>query len=286
MSVLQAYRSLNEDQKRALREKKLDLTLPVNDMLATFKPLASCDAMADKVRGKFGCTFGLGIVLTIVAFFFCANLGWSLGTIAIVLAVLAIAVWAGFFWFWTKSIDVSNNFRQFVIPVLTVLKEDIDPAQPVQVQIDLTGPTTAPKKVNESAPYKAGNYYKIVDTFYKDPWMSAQAVLVDGTKLTWSIVDAIRERKKTKRNPRGKIKTKTKYTKKSDLEVSIGLRNKNYEVTAPAGGEVDRNEKRTRVKLERQVVTQSLEPIDPRALLDVVAEVYRSTRPATKEGQA
>jgi hypothetical protein len=189
---------------------------------------------------------------------------------------------AGILWGWTRGIDVSNNFRQFALPVLTVLREDFDPQSPVHISVDLSEATSAAKKTGEGAPYKSGAYYKIVDSTYVDPWMSLHGVLVDGTKLKWSVTDKIRERKKTKRNPRGKIKTKTKYKKKSDIEVSMGLRKKTYAMTATEG-QTSGDEKRHSVKLEREVVTASLDPIDPRALLDLVADVFRSAAPA-KEG--
>jgi hypothetical protein len=283
MNVLKAYRSLTAEQKRALRDKKLDLNRPVGPLLEFLKPLAACDAMSDKVRTKLGCTFGLAIVATIALAIASINRGWPLFATILLLAVVVVMLGSGYLWRWTRSIDVSNNFRQFMLPVLTVLREDIDPAYPVHVKLDLTAPTAPVKKRGESAPYKQGAYYKIIDKTYVDDWMSVDALLVDGTKLSWRVSDSIRERSKTKRNPRGKHKTKTKYKKKSDIEVSMGLRKKTYALAATEG-EVSNDEKRNRVKVSREVVSASLDPIDPRALLDLVADVFRTTRPAKEAG--
>ncbi|MGZ8781651.1 MAG: hypothetical protein ACXW31_17170, partial [Thermoanaerobaculia bacterium] len=112
---------------------------------------------------------------------------------------------------------------------------------------------------------------------------SAEAVLVDGTKVSWSVTDRIRERKKTKRNARGKYKSKTKYTKKIDLDVQLALRTKTY---ALAGAEVSGDGKRSKVEVQRSLRTESLDPIDPRVLIDAIAEVYRAARPAKKEAHA
>lgn len=284
MNVLKAYRSLNAEQKRALRDKKLDLNRPVGPLLEFLKPLAACDALSDKVRTRLGCTFalalGVAIVLVIVAF----KERWPILVTLLLLAVVVVMFGSGYLWRWTRGIDVSNNFRQFMLPVLTVLREDFDPAHPVHVKLDLTGPTAPVKKRGESAPYKQGAYYKVVDKTYVDDWMSVDAVLVDGTKLSWSVSDSIRERTKTKRNARGKHKTKTKYKKKSDIEVSMGLRKKTYALVSTEG-EASSDEKRNRVKVTREVVTTSLDPVDPRALLDLIADVFRTARPA-KEGGA
>jgi uncharacterized membrane protein YkoI len=116
--------------------------------------------------------------------------------------------------------------------------------------------------------------------------MTAAAVFVDGTKVRWSVTDEVRERRKTKKNARGKYKTKTKYRKKTDIEVEVGLLKKAYAVTAEAAGEVSIDDKRTKVRLEREIRSDSLEPLDPKALIDVVADVYRNTRRPVKEAGA
>lgn len=283
MNVLKTYRSLNAEQKRALREKRLEMNRPIGPLLEFLKPLAACDAMSDKARGKLGCTFALAIGAVLVVVIVFANAGWSVAATLILAAVVLLTIGSGYLWSWTRGIDVSNNFRQFALPVLTVLREDFDPSQPLHVQLDLTGPTTPQKKRAESAPYKKGAYHKVVDSAFVDEWMSVEAVLVDGTKLSWRVTDSIRERRQTKRNARGKTKTKTKHKKKSEIEVSMGLRKKTYALAATQG-EISSDEKRHMVRMSREVITDSLEPIDPRALLDLVADVFRSVRPAKEAG--
>jgi hypothetical protein len=282
VNVLKTYRSLTAEQKQAISQKRIDMSRPIGDLLAFLKPIAACDALSDKVRTKLGCTFGIAIVALVVLIFVFMGAWTGVKTI-IILAVAAIMSWSFFLWRWTKSIDVSNNFRQFAIPVLTVLRDDFDPAQPVHLRIDLTGPTEKGKKRNETPPFKKGVYHKVVDSMYVDPWMTAEGHLVDGTKLSWEVTDTIRERSQTKRTARGKIKTKTKHKKKSSIDVSMGLRRKTYALAATEG-EVSSDEKRHTVKLSRQVVTPSLDPIDPRALLDVVVDVFRAARPAKEVG--
>ena len=278
MNVITAWRSLSPEQKSILRNKRLKLNRPIDELLALLKPLAGCDAMADKSRTRLGCSFAVAIALTIAAAF-------ALGAVA-ALVLLAITIALGYFYFWTKRIDVSNNFRQFVIPVLTVFREDIDAGHPVHLELDLASPTAPSKKQLEKEPYKQGAYHKVIETHYLDPWMSAEARLVDGTKLSWRVTDSIRERKKTKRNARGKYKTKTKYRKKTDLEVRLGLRKKTYDVTAVADAEVTSGAKRNVVVREQEIRSASLDPTDPRALIDLIADVYRNARVAKKEAGA
>ncbi len=286
MNAWTAYRSLSAEQKHILRSKKIDLSRPIDEILMLLKPLATCDKLADKSRTKAGCSFGLGVVLSIGLLIGFSNIGWSMITIPVFLLFIAAVVGAGVLWSFLRRVDISNNFRSFSLPVLTLMREDFDASKPVKLRMNLDPPTASSKKTAESAPYKLGAYHKIIDTTYVDPWMSVAAVLVEGTKLSWDVTDEVRERKKTKRNARGKYKTKTKYRKKTDIEVEMGLLKKNYSMTPSVDSALTSDAKRHKVSLEREVRTDSLDPIDPRVLIDVVANVYRNTRQPVKEAGA
>jgi hypothetical protein len=285
MDAWKTYRSLNAEQKAILSRKQLELERPVDELLAVLKPLAVCDSIANKSQTRFGCTFGLLLVVSIGAAIFFANIGWSALTTTAIVLLVAGTLAAGWFWRWLAGLDVSNNLRSFVVPVLTLFREDIDPKTPVRLRLDLSAPTAKPKKTGESDPFKQGIYHKVIDTTYVDPWMSADTVLVDGTKLSWSVTDRIRERTKTKRNARGKYKSKTKYRKVSDLDVQMSLRTRNYALGTP-DAELSADGRRSKVAVERSVRSDSLDPIDPRALIDAITDIYRSARPVQKEAQA
>ena len=287
MGLLQAWRSLDPEQKRILLTKQVSLRRPVDDVLKLLRPLAACDALADKARTKLGCSFAFSILAAIVGTFLLLGNGVGTAvTLLIIAAIVAIAIAFGYFWNWTRRIDVSNNCRQFLVPVLTVFREDIDATQPMHLRLDLSSPMEKRKKKSQSDAHAEGAYYKVIESVYLDAWMSAEAMLVDGTKLSWEITDLIRERKKTKRTARGKIKSKTKYKKKTDLEVTLALRAKDYEIGEIADADVEKRGKRNVVQMQRTISTASLDPIDPRALIDLVAEVYRRATPAQKEAGA
>jgi hypothetical protein len=286
MNVWTAYRSLGSEQKQILRDKKVELNRPIDEVLALLKPLAACDAMADASRTKVGCMFGAGIVLSIVLAVMLNNVGWSALTLFVMVLFAAAVIAAGVLYTFTARIDLSNNFREFALPVLAVFREDFDAARPMHLRMALDPPTSSAKKTSETPPYKRGAYHKIIDTTYVDHWMTASAFLVDGTKLSWNVKDEIRERKKTKKNPRGKYKTKTKYRKKTDVEVEVALRKKTYAVDASSGGAYSSDAKRNKVQVEREIRTESLDPLSPKALIDVVAEVYRNARRTVKEAGA
>jgi hypothetical protein len=286
MNVVQTYRSLSAEQKQILGAKQADLRKPIDELLAILKPLAACDKVADKARTPLGCTFALSIVALIASLIIFSNNGWGPSGYAAIGLVVFILIASSTLFFWTRGVDMSNNVREFVLPVLTVFREDIDPARPVHLKIDLRSPTDAKKKTGESAPFKKGAYHKIIDTMYLDEWMTASAYLIDGTKVSWKIADTIRERKKTKRNARGKYKTKTKYKKKTDLEVEVALRKKTYDLAGKQSGELTSDDRRNTVHMETKLRSDSLNPVSPRVLIDLVTSVYRKTRPAARGAQA
>lgn len=279
MNVWTVYRSLGAEQKQILKDKKVELNRPIDELLALLKPLAACDKVADKSRTKLGCSFGVGIVAAIVLAF--------TGLLIPLVLVAAAAVVLGVLYFFTRKIDLSNNFREFALPVLTVFREDFDAAKPVRLRLNLDPPTAKEKMTAELPAYKQGIYHKVIDKTYVDPWMSATAVLVDGTRLSWDVTDNILVRAKTKKTARGKYKSKTKYKKKTDLAVEVGLRKKTYAMAAPAAGQqVSSDDKRHTVQMEREIRTASLDPLAPKELIDLVADVYRQTRKPVKEAGA
>lgn len=97
-----------------------------------------------------------------------------------------------------------------VVPVLRVLQEDMEPGAPLGVTADLRGPMVDDKRgmsrnLNVRPPVRSAS-----ETFYNDPWLVVRAELRDGSVLDVVVVERVRMRRVVKRNPRGKIKSKTK----------------------------------------------------------------------------
>lgn len=283
MNAWQAHRSLSAEQKQLIASKTVDLNRKPDELIALLTPIASYDSVVDKMRKPLGCTGALAIVACIPLFFLFSGSDWGPLFGILFFAVFAIAVAALWGWAWTRKVDLSDNLRGTGLPLLSIFREDFARDEPVHVRFDLRPPTDKTKKQSESEPYKHGAYYKIIDTMYTDPWMDGEAVLQDGSAMKWSIVDSIRERKKTKKNPRGKIKTKTKYTKKTEIEVSVALRTKTYAITPPGDAEIKRGEKKNVVTVSRRIRSAALDPIHPTAFVELVANVFQRVRPAEKE---
>ncbi len=199
-----------------------------------------------------------------------------------VVLLIAATVTAAVLWNRLRSLDLSNNLRVFALPVLALLSEDMEPSQPVQIRLDLSPCTAKSKLTEKTEPYSSGAYYKIIDSFYLDPWMEGSAALADGSRLSWTITDRIRERKKTKRNPRGKIKTKTKHSKKSVMNVRVELPSGSYAVESPSDADVQAGGKRNVFKLSDTVKAANLDPISPGTFVDLVAAAYGRVAPVRR----
>jgi hypothetical protein len=279
MGVIAAYRSLNAEQKQIIKERIVNVNRPVDELLALLRPLAACDKLVGK-SGKFGCYGGLAIPLVILTAILTSN-GVLPGAVGGLLVVaLIVAMIASFvLWGWAKSIDLHDGLNSFTLPMLSVFRDDFDREKPLHLQLDLRAPDHKEKLVSKGDPYKKGAYHKIIDSIYKDEWCSGEGVLTDGSKLRWSVRDAIRKRDKTKKTASGKYKSKTKYKKITTLDVSLTLKKKRYAVAGAEGQTIEEGENAHTVQLRRRVRSESLVPIALDPFVDAVTGIYSNAKP-------
>ena len=287
MATLRYLRTLSPDQRDVLAKKKIDGEFTAVQLLALLRPLAEFDGMNDRTRGKTIWIIVLSVVAAIATLFFLVEINALIGWVVIGLLLSAVAVLIAIEVRLGK-LDVSNNVRQIALPFLAVLREDTPRDSSLQVRIDLTKAMDKSKKKEKRPPYKRGRYHKIVDTLYQDPWFAGSAQLADGSRLRWEVEDDVVHSQCSKRNARGKYKSKSKYTKRSLLHVTVSLPLRNYqfgEIGKVQGtrSAVSANDKRTVVKLSRKLKSRSLEPFHVSELVNLVSAAYRPVSPANKE---
>lgn len=287
--ALKALRSLSAEQKALLQAKQLSGEYEPGALIALLRPIAAFDRLADKARTPMGCSTAFLFVLAFVLLIVSANV--SLFLLPLSVAALGGAIWLLVTVLKLKKLDLSNNFRQVAMPLLAVLREDMEKGATMNVRLDLSPATAKGKKTGTGKPYKEGAYHKVVDTTYVDAWFGGGTRLADGSLLQWDVTDDVVESRRTKRTPRGKYKTKTKYRKESTFTVNVSLPAKEYAAAAlpPVEGEkvkVKEGEKRTTFRVSRTVKTKSIDPVDPQELFDAISEAYRRVRPADASGSA
>jgi hypothetical protein len=257
MSFIDAYKSygsLNDQQKQFLREKQIDAEFPTDTWIAFLKGVASYDQHGDSLRKAIGWIAAIGIIVGFFGAIFAESVAMLL---FVMLGLIALA-----FYFILRKVDVPNTLREFVLPFITLIREDVAPDDTVHMQLDLRGGTKDDKKKSTENFEHLGR--KIQQNFYNDSWMQGDTKLADGTALQWEIYDYIRERQITKRNPRGKTKTKTKYKVRRTFDVRVGLRGDEYALntaaSAPTVGKtsVKQGEKRNVIRTRHSTIGTSL----------------------------
>ena len=190
-----------------------------------------------------------------------------------------------------KKHDVPNGLRQFALPLLAILREDQDPEKPLDLFLDLTGATMYWKQVNRTPEYKKPPYHKVVDSFFSDPWFQGNAHFADGAHVNFVVTDQVKSTKKTKRNPRGKIKTKVKNKKKTEVAVTLSVPSKNYmrsDPTAPQRGvpkeKVKPGESRVTVKTSGTIEARNADALPGiELLLELISAAYERVEPARRK---
>jgi hypothetical protein len=272
MSATGLLKSLSDEQKAILAAKTVKLNRPADEVLALLKPIASFDAAAAPARKTAGCSLSALIVLSIVVAIYGVNQDGNLRSVSLVLAggMVVAAIIFGMTWSKLRATDVSDNLSNTVIPFLTILREDVAAGEPVALDIDLSA-ADAKEKLAQTIPSKTKGYPKLVTTVFMNPWFEGSAVFADGTHVAWKVIDRLRVTKKTKKNPRGKIKTKTKTKVRSDVRVRLGFPTKTY---APKSNAVP-GEKRHEVKLAKRTKGAAETSQGFPMLIDLIADGYR-----------
>jgi hypothetical protein len=283
------YGRLDARQRQIIAEKRFAGRLTARALIDLLGPVARFEAAAARSRASLLKWMTGGIIGTVATGFLALASGAGVVLLPLPLAGIAVALGAGLRYRRLQKLDLSNNLGGLVMPLLAVLREETDPAREVEIDLDLRAPT-APEKLVDKQPLRHYGGYEVVDSLFRDAWMSGSAQLHDGARLGWSVVDEILEQKRTKRNPRGKVKTKTRYKKRSLMKVAVALPDASFALAAaaPTGGDsvgagakvrVQAGEGAQTIKLGRVVKSTSLEPPDARGLIDLLAAAYRRVDP-------
>jgi hypothetical protein len=283
-SALKAYNSLNGEQKSVLRDKKISASHTPAEWIAMLGALARYDREGDSSRKVAGWGIAIGIIGALVG-------GIVTGSLVVLGIFLIITIASILLYRSLKSADLSNSLREFVLPLLALMREDMNPDAPLHLTVSFKRSLA---EENQKSSRKLPGGRDITQNMYKNGWMEGEGVLADGSTLGWSIVDLIRERKITKRNPRGKLKMKTKYKVRRIIDMRVGLRREDYTLEGAKGtidGRVARvnvkeGEKRNVLKVRRVIETSSVDPtLDVKDFIDPLAAAFRRASLTNPEGR-
>ena len=223
MKFVQAFsliKQLNPSQKDFLKTKTLQGKTTLEELLEFLKKLKEYDELGDAARKQLGMVLlfcGIGIFAGIV----CAATGFSqiLGMVIIAVAVICAFVF-GIIFSRLKGYDLPDQLRNLIVPLLTILKEDMAPNRPVEVSFDLRG-RTRDKQTSDEKPKMMSGYPKVRYTRFTDEWFTFRTKLVDKTAVQLKCISFIERRGITKRSRSGKIKSKTKWKNRAVVDLSL-----------------------------------------------------------------
>lgn len=280
MTTTEVLPRLDGPQAEVLRTKRCGGARTASAWLALLGPLARYDRIADAQRSGIGVT---GLVSGVVAIILTATgVGAPLG-----LPLLAFAVYKGVRAHQSSVQDLRNNLREFVVPLVRVLAQDMDAAATLTLNIDVSGVSPA-KQLGENTNDQWFTYPKTVTRLYRDDWLTGEAVLADGARLAFRVTDMVRMRETRRKNYRGRIKTKHKCRIKHHLVVKLALPASAYAIDAPApmtagNAAFEARGKRGVYTASTVVVSEGQDGIVPlRAMLDLIAQAYGAVPPNTK----
>ncbi len=293
VSAFKKYFALDDKQKEFIKTgNRIFMTRPA-ELLKFLQPLAKFDQECDAARGQagkimFGC-FLLGILLIILLA--AEVLPQMLAPVLLVPAFVFVLTLVAYLIL--KSVDIHNNLREFVVPVLNTISQDMEPNEKIRVKIDLRGKCIAAKKLRtEKNDPGWFSYPKTTKNFYKDVWFDGSANLYDGSRLFFSVTDMVTHTHVYKKNRRGnKVKSKNKYKIKSVIKTGLALKNKDYVIqeSAELTGAGDRvkqkqGNRRNVISLTRVELSNSLETaLEPVSMLALIGKILMSARPAAKQ---
>ena len=132
-----------------------------------------------------------------------------------------------------RSFDIDDQVRNFVKPVVDSLRYDVKKDAEVAVDIELLPIDNGKFLVKKSPAYAAGPYPKCIDYTYKRDFLKMKMCLRDGNKLVIAVDELLTKTEKTKKNARGKTKTKYKYAKKTDYCLELKVNTERFAVKEP-----------------------------------------------------
>jgi hypothetical protein len=198
--IRKIYKSLDKEQIQLVLDKKIEGTHDVHHWLEKLRKLAVMDSLGDDSRKKsaelsviFGLIATFTILLTITKpFLFFFPLGFILLFLYFLIMYLTL-----------NKIDIGNNLRNFIVPLLEHFMEKDRIEGPVYLKMDFSNPGTG---------IKSGNERRKQDNVISHYWMDGNMGLTDKVIIRWKIKDTI-----TKAGRGGQWKIKDRATVNKNL---------------------------------------------------------------------
>lgn len=288
------YRALSQEQQDFIGNAQKKFVKTPDELLTFFKPMAKFDKTCDEGRSQLGTFAIISGILSFFGIFAIAGLAEDYPIVIALEVVMILATIVFLFIRWRLSkIDIHNNLREFVVPVVNLIGQDMAADQKIDLNLDLRG-KLLDSKLKDTRKDNPGwfSYPKTTTRIYEDPWFKLTGALVDGSRLAISVADMVTRIDRTYRSRSNKIKSKTKYKIKHEILASLALRHKNYAIADESqlaalgeGLKHKDGEKRQIICLKDSLKTNDLEAhVDPQRCLALLGKIFMTVQPAAEKG--
>lgn len=222
----QIYLKLTDEEKEVLATKKVSGRHSIREWNRKLSHLAVMDAYADKSRQGLQITL---VLLAFPAFFVIIFTLNEPGVLSFILLFL-LATLFGFTLYLYRTfnnIDLGNQLRFFVIPMLRVLSKKVHKKHRVDMEIKLSPANDKDYLIDEEEDKSPADlrFLRVTSRHYQFPWLKVKVPLADGALLTWENEDLVRERVFVKQ---GKGKRKSKHKIKHICRIQLMLPKSRY----------------------------------------------------------
>ncbi len=177
--IYKIYKSLDKDQIQFVLDKKIEGTYSIGKWLDRLMQIAELDTLGDDTRQKSGSlslVFGAFTVFTIILtiskpFMFFFPIGFFLIFFYFLFTYIALS-----------KIDIGNNLRIFVVPLLKKYLEQGNIEENLQLRMDFSSPIS-PERLTATVE----SNHKDRSKLYKHHWMEGSIQYNDGVKITWEV---------------------------------------------------------------------------------------------------
>src|ERR1051325_10865601 len=231
-------------------------------------------------RNRWGKAAGWSIGATIFALvvtIICAKTGakWEVtGFMGMLLVASAIAaVVTSLVARHYRSLLIDQRMHQFVQRLVPLISADMAADAQIKIRLDLR-PANHPSKVAKKG--KASGWDVV---YYDNPWLDLSGKFLDGTSFELRMLGKLQERSKTKRNARGKTKTKKKSKEVLRAAVQLWVKPQRYGKLSDLVRQAEKA-----VQLPEGVQVRSLEAQDDSIELEALAANWDASAPGESKG--
>jgi hypothetical protein len=275
--------------KTALAARKVKGAWTLKRLLYLLDSLAKYDMNVEKKQKNYGWAstwFALASIasLVILAFLEFDILGYAAAFFALLFIVFLVLHNS-----YSKK-DLSNDFREYLIPLLKLLSGDIEERSKIALNMDLG--KLKDKKYSKGAKNLTPNtpYTKMTLEQFERPLVTMATRLRDGNRLLMERFESLTIVTKSKKNPRGKTKTKIKYKRTVSTRMKLVVNPRVYlvrkNIVRPAGAQVSAKAGAKRITIDMKLAEKGGLDVatKPDSTIKQIAFLYSCIAPSKRYG--